>query len=211
MGIFYNTITGMESLILFLAEYSRYIVLVHAAAAAVGLGAATVTDVFFFRFLKDFRISESEAEILSTISRIIWAALATIVVSGVALYIPQADDLNHSPRFLVKMIAVAVLIINGILLNILIAPQLEKISFRSSAGEISSTTEGLLYIRKLAFALGAISAASWYSAFILGSFRSLEAGFSALLAAYGTVLGIAVIGSQIMERWFSKKSREQRG
>ena len=115
-----------------------------------------------------------------------------ILISGAGLYIPQAYDLNHSPKFLVKMIIVAVLIVNGILLNVFITPRLEEI-FK------------LRRIRKLAFALGATSITSWYSAFVLGAFRSLDVAFIPLLATYAALLFCAVIGSQIMEHLISKK------
>lgn len=60
--------------------------------------------------------------------------------------------------------------------------------------------------RKIAFALGAISVVSWYSAFILGVLRKLPIEFSLLLLIYLFILGSAVIGSQFMERSFVKRA-----
>src|SRR3989344_1433054 len=51
-------------------EYRTAILTLHLIAAAIGLGGATITDVFFFKFLKDFKISESESEILRTLSQV---------------------------------------------------------------------------------------------------------------------------------------------
>ena len=62
------------------------------------------------------------------------------------------------------------------------------------------------HIRKIAFALGAISIVSWYSAFILGMLRTLPIEFSSLLLIYLFILGGAIIGSQFMERFFVKQA-----
>src|SRR3989338_3120849 len=186
-----------------LDRYHDLIVIGHFLGVALGLGAATITDIFFFKFLKDFRISEWEAEVMRTLSQIIWFALALLVLTGLGLYLPVAEELNQSAKFLVKMVVVAVIIINGAFLNLLVAPKLVKISFgekhRHATGELH-------HIRKIAFALGAISIVSWYSAFILGMLRTLPIEFSSLLLIYLFILGGAIIGSQFMERFFVKQA-----
>lgn len=179
------------------------ILMIHLVGAAVGLGAATISDIFFFKFLKDFRISRWEAGMLRTLSWVIWAALAIIVISGAALYMPEAERLNQSPKFLVKMIAVVVLIINGICLNLFIAPKLTAISFgkrhRHEAGELHR-------LRKTAFALGAISLTSWYSAFFLGLMHENPLAFVPLLAIYLALLCGSIIISQIVGHTIYKRS-----
>jgi len=175
----------------------------HLIAAAIGLGGATITDVFFFKFLKDFKISESESEILRTLSQVIWFTLALIVLTGIGLYLPASERLLISSKFLVKMIVVGVIIINGAFLNLLISPKLVHISF----GESHHHESGELHrLRKLAFALGAISSVSWYSAFILGSLRRLSFSFQELLGIYLILVVIAVIGSQVIERRLVKRA-----
>lgn len=133
----------------------------------------------------------------------IWFALALLVLTGLGLYLPEAEELNQSAKFLVKMIVVAVIIVNGAFLNLLVAPKLVKISF----GEKHKHQPGELHReRKIAFALGAISVVSWYSAFILGMLRKLPLEFSSLLLIYLFILGGAIIGSQFMERFFAKQA-----
>ncbi|OGN01981.1 MAG: hypothetical protein A2651_02110 [Candidatus Yanofskybacteria bacterium RIFCSPHIGHO2_01_FULL_42_12] len=184
-------------------EYRTAILTLHLIAAAIGLGGATITDVFFFKFLKDFKISESESEILRTLSQVIWFTLALIVLTGIGLYLPASERLLISSKFLVKMIVVGVIIINGAFLNLLISPKLVHISF----GESHHHESGELHrLRKLAFALGAISSASWYSAFILGSLRRLSFSFQELLGIYLILVVIAVIGSQVIERRLVKRA-----
>ena len=186
-----------------LAENRGIVLLMHAAFAALGVGGATITDIFFFKFLKDFRISEWEADVLHTISQVIWFALGVLVLTGAGLYLPETQELNQSPKFLVKMLAMLVIIVNGVFLNILIAPKLVKISFgekhQHETGELSR-------IRRIAFALGAISITSWYSAFILGMLRDFTFGFWQILGAYIAVVLSAIILSQIVERLFAKEA-----
>lgn len=187
-----------------LRDLKEYIVIAHAFAAAVGVGGATITDVFFFRFLKDSKISAREANVMRILSEVIWAALLALVITGLLLYIPDAARLNQTPKFLVKVIAVAVLIANGVLLNLYLTPKLTKISF----GERHHHEPGeLFHIRKIAFASGAVSITSWYTAFILGSLRSLEIEFLPLFAIYSLLIAGAIVGSQVMEYVFERRAR----
>ncbi len=186
----------------FLAAMKIPIVLLHGIAAAVGVGAATVVDVLFFKFLKDLRISEEEADILKSVSQVIWLALGVLMVTGLALWLPAAEELNQSAKFLVKMLVVAVIIVNGSLLNLWIAPRLIHISFGQRHIHIPGE---LRHIRRLAFALGAVSLTSWYSAFILGSLRGIALGFWPLLGIYIFAVGAAVLVSQIADRSLARE------
>jgi uncharacterized membrane protein len=187
-----------------LAANKDLIVMIHTFAAAIGVGAATIADVFFFKFLKDFRISEEESNILKIISNIIWVTLAAIVLSGLGLYLPEMAALNNNPKFLVKVIGVIVLILNGAVLNLIIAPRLINISF----GAKHRHTPGELHLsRKFAFALGAISITSWYFVFFLGAVRQLAFSFSQILSAYLALLIFSVLVSQFVEIIIEHRSR----
>lgn len=197
--IFGSAIAGSQfGFLPILFEYSGLILILHILGAAVGLGSATISDVLFFKFLRDSKISELEAEVLGTLSQVIWLCLAILVITGIGLYLPDSARLNESPKFLVKMFIVAIIIVNGAFLNLWITPRLVKISF---AGGFHAHEEGKLhYARRSAFALGAISIISWYSAFILGSLHESPAGFLAILGAYLLLLAVGITASQIMER-----------
>ena len=133
----------------------------------------------------------------------IWFALALIILTGIGLYLPASELLLDSSKFLVKMIVVAVIVVNGAILNLLISPKLVHISFGGSHEHQSGELHKL---KKLAFTLGAISSTSWYSAFILGALRQLPFSFLELLGIYVALVIIAVAGSQIMERMVAKKA-----
>lgn len=188
-----------------LATNHEFILLIHILGVALGLGGATITDVFFFKFLKDFRISTYESDILRTLSQVIWFALAMIVLSGVGLFLPQSAELLASSRFLMKMVIVFVIILNGALLNLLVSPKLVKISF--GARHVHHPDE-LHRLRKLAFALGAISIVSWYSAFIVAFLHSIDMRFWLWLGYYALLLFVGVTLSQLMEHRFKIKSTE---
>ncbi len=195
-----------SGIVMLLAQNKGVIVMLHAVAMAIGLGAATLTDIFFFKFLKDFKISESEADVMRTLSQVIWFALGLVVATGLGLFIPEAAILAGSSKFLVKMIVVLVIILNGAVLNLYITPSLSQISF----GQAHNHKPGELHhIRKVAFALGGISITSWYTAFLLGSLRNIALPVASLLAIYLAVLACGIIGSQLMERAFSKKAFEE--
>ncbi|MCU0660257.1 MAG: vitamin K epoxide reductase family protein [Candidatus Pacebacteria bacterium] len=204
--IFFATVIPvLDQVVGVLAEYKRAVVGLHLVGMAIGLGGATIADIFFFKFLKDFKISKSEADTMDTISQVIWIGLALLIISGIGLYLPEIARLNNSPKFLLKAIVVSVILVNGLFLNLLIAPRLIKISFgekhRHRGGELH-------HIRKIAFALGAISISSWYSAFVLGMLRSSPASFGILLSIYASLLLLGIIVSQVMDRRYVRMAKE---
>lgn len=190
----------------FLEENRNFFLTLHVLVMGLGLGAATLADVFFFKFLKDFRISENEADVLSTISDFIWFALGFILLSGLALFLPESTALLSSSKFLAKAIIVGVITVNGAFLTLKIAPRLMNISF----GEKHEHHDGeLVRSRKLAFTLGPISVVSWYSAFILGTLpRSFNWSLAQILGTYVILVFLAIFAARYYERCLSKKSQK---
>lgn len=186
----------------FLEQYHRTITSFHILGVALGVGGATITDIFFFSFLKDWRISRKEADILHTLSKVIWLALAILIITGIGLYLPEAERLNASPKFLAKLVIVTTILINGVLLNLWISPRLVKISFKQKHDREPGE---LLRLRKLAFSLGAISIVSWYSVFILGMLRASPAGFWVIIGIYILILVAAVAVSNFIERYLWRR------
>lgn len=189
-------------LVALLAEYQEIIRTVHLFGIALGVGGATITNVFFFKFLKDLRISEGEADNLRTLSQVTWFALAVLVLSGIGIYLPHIASLNASSNFLIKMAALAILIVVGAVLNLLIAPRLVRISF---GAEHDREPGELHQARKSAFALGTVSLLSWYVVFVLSVVRIEPLGASMLFLLYAAILALGVIISQFVERSFSRR------
>ncbi len=186
-----------------LALHRTSVLIAHLFGVTLGLGGATISDIFFFKFLKDFQISEKEAEVLHTLSQIIWVALIILILSGVALYLPASERLNESSKFLLKMVVVLVLSVNGLFLNLLIGPRLVRLSFRGPGEDPQGNVRRL---RRFAFALGAVSMTSWYTAFILGALRAVPLSFPVLLLGYLLLVGLAVSMSQVVERSFERRA-----
>ncbi|MBP6925477.1 MAG: vitamin K epoxide reductase family protein [Candidatus Pacebacteria bacterium] len=201
--IFVVTISGIQlDIVSLLAQYKGIIVLFHAIAAAIGVGAVTITDIFFFRFLKDYRISHDEAAIMHTLSNVIWFALGLLVLTGIGLFIPESGILLLKSKFIMKMLLILVLIINGVLLNLVIHPRLVDISF----GDATVDHPGELHhLRKLAYAFGGVSLVTWYGVFILGSFRDIPLSFGQLFSIYALLIAVAVAGSQYMDYLMTHK------
>ena len=185
-----------SSLYPFLLEYKTVIVVMHALAAALGVGTVIVTDVFFMKFLKDYKISASEADILDTLSQVVWFALGLLILTGVGLFMPTSAEYLAKTKFVAKVVILGVVLVNGIMLNLFIAPKLVKISFGEEGQDYPHE---LHHLRKFAFAFGAVSMVSWICTFILGSLRSLPISVLGILLIYLFLVLTAVIGSQIFE------------
>ena len=179
-----------------LAAQKVWWVIVHNIGFILGVGSATVADVMFFRSIKDGTVSAEEKGTMDVLTNIIWIGLAVLIVSGLALFIPEQARLAVSSKFLLKVIVVGVIVVNGILLNMFVGPYMRRLSFEG--------TVPARKFRRLAFALGGISFTSWYLAFFLGSLRSINIDFSYAVIGYGVLLVAVIIGSQIMERKVTK-------
>ncbi len=176
-----------------IASHRTLWIIIHSFGFILGVGGATITDVFFFKFMKNHQIAVDEKSTMDTLSGVILAGLAVAVLSGFMLFLPEQARLAVSAKFLVKVVVVGVVIINGIALNLLVAPRMHRLSFEG--------TKPARSFRRLAFALGGISIVSWYTAFILGSLRHLgEYSFVHGLIGYAAILIAVVVGSQIFER-----------
>lgn len=197
-----NLPPGIDSL---LAPYVRLFTIVHLFGVAVGVGGATITDLLFFKFLRNYKISEEEASVMKTISNAIWAGLCLVIISGFALFMVKPDMLLATPKFIVKMVGVLVLVVNGYLLNIIVQPKLIHISF----GDTHDHKPGeLVRLRRLSFALGAISITSWYFIFVLGALRGVMGTLPLFFGIYFGILFVAVLGSQIFVRHLEKNNKK---
>jgi len=181
-----------------LAAIHDSLIVFHVLGVVLGFGGTVMADIMFFKFLKDGKVSTFENDVLRTISQVIWFALALLLLTGAGLFVAEMELLSGSPKFLTKMVVVGVILVNGALLNIFIAPHFEKIIF----GGVGADEQLIRFrrLKKLAFALGAISTLSWGSAFLLGALRRIPMDLGTALGVYGAVLLIGVMVSQIMER-----------
>ncbi|MCH8557690.1 MAG: hypothetical protein LAT84_07710 [Balneolia bacterium] len=176
----------------------------HLLGLVLGLGGAIVLDIMIFHFLKNFTISKREAVIMHLISQMIILGLALLLVSGVALTFTDPETYLENSRFLMKMTAVLVVLINGIIMNLYVAPKMELISLKK---EELSGNERLV---NTAFVVGAVSAVSWFAVFFLAMIDILETfSYAALLIAYMLILFSAIGGGLITKRLFESKAKAE--
>ncbi|MDP3784536.1 MAG: vitamin K epoxide reductase family protein, partial [bacterium] len=162
--IFISSAAGASAgFIAFLAGASQVLLVLYALAMAVGLGASTLTDISFFRFLKDNEISEWEFGVLRLFSEVIWFSLAIIILTALGIFFGDIGRYTYSGEFLLKIVIIGVIVANGAVLNLYIMPRILLSAVKQDRGN-----EPGRRVRKISFALGAVSLVSWFSVFFLG-------------------------------------------
>lgn len=189
----------------FFADNQRIVLTFHLLAVAIGLGGATITDLLFFNFLRDFKISKKEKEVMGVLSNLIMAAMLLLFVTGIALYLSDMPRFSVSTAFFSKTVIVAVLTINGVLMHAYVAPRMINISFLKREFKPGHVMHRL---RAIAFAMGAVSFTSWYFIFFLSMLKGLlpeHLDHSHILGTYAAVVFCAVIGSQVMQKMYHRR------
>lgn len=184
-----------------LIEYYDAFLMAHIISYAIGLGVATILDIFFFKFLKDFRVSEWEAEVLHTISQVLWFAFGFVVLTGLALYLPESEIQSQSPSFIAHLFIIIVQLVLLSIINLLITPRLVHISLKEkhhhTSGELHS-------VRRWGYALSALSFVSWYYAFFLAFVQITDIGLEVFLGVYAGIGLAAILTSQLIDRTIGK-------
>ncbi len=182
-------------------EYKVFILTAHILGTVLGLGGATVADILFFRFLKDYKISRLECDVLSILKKVILGALSLIIASGIGLCFTDMVLYSASGPFLAKMLIVGVITINGIALHLIIAPHLLRLDLKLHHKRHREW-------RRTAFALGGISVCSWYCAFFIAMLKSvLPQSFVFLFGGYLALLLLTIVATQVIERRLTTMAR----
>jgi fucose permease len=163
---------------------------IHGLIGGIGVGATIATDVLFFEFIRDCKISALETRYAKILSKVFWAALIGLFVTGILITLSDPVKYLHSAKFLTKMVAVLVITINGLILNFVITPALTKLTF------CDDQDPKLERIKQIAFMCGAISFSSWPLAFILGSISKIPLSPTVGITTYIGLLVVAGLASQ---------------
>ncbi len=200
IGIFVAVATSASFDFVSVFNHSKEILLImHLFAMVLGLGGATFNDIFFFRFLKDLKISREELSILRTFSNIIWIGVILAIISGVGLFLPESERLLASSKFIAKVLIFIVLVFNGALFHTYVIPHMTKFNFKKEP------KPRIRKYRRTAFVMGAVSIVSWYSVFILGTLRSLPWSAMEIMLLYALLLFIATSISLTYESYLHLK------
>ena len=162
--------------------------IVHLIGVTLGAGGAFVSDAMFVSVFKDMKIDKTELRLVKVSSSLIWLGLLVLLISGILLFSMNPERYLTSSKFLVKMIIVGAIFINGLYLHLKLLPLCAKHANRNL-----STDREFIKHRPLLFTSGAISFTSWVSVIILGSLRSVPMDFWPLLGLYSLVVAVAIV------------------
>src|SRR3989338_655428 len=168
LAIFILSIVGsLEIVVPFLVSYQTTILSLHILVTGIGTATATITTLFFYKFLKDGRLGEDETNVLSTLFEFGWLSLCLLLISGSAFYLSSSKDrFLLSSSWILELIAVLVVIVISGFLTLSVMPRLAKIS---SGAQHEHVHGELLRARRIVFTLGPMALLSWYAAFVFGS------------------------------------------
>lgn len=187
-----------------LQDAMPYTLTVHLLGVVLGLGGALILDMMIFHFLRNFRISTREAIIMHLLSQMIVLGLIFLIISGIALMFTDLHGYLENPRFLMKMTAVAIVTLNGVVLNLYVAPKMELISLHEEDRQSNQT------LVNVSFIVGAVSAVSWFSVFFLAMIEILETfSYFTLLVAYLLLLAIAISAGLFTKRRYEKSAESE--
>ncbi len=141
----------------------------HIIGTVLGAGGATFAEVLSYQALKDKKVSEEESNVLKITFFILRIGLFLTVISGFGFLILWrlgnfGPAYFYNERFLSKMLIVAIIMLNALAMQFKIIP--------TSIGS-------------------PISLISWYSALILGSWRSLNISFITIILFYIVMVIVA--------------------
>lgn len=169
----------------------------HVIGAAIGLGGATMSDLLFFRAIKDRLISTDQFHLLQSAATCVSGGLVLVVVTGLPLLLMNPEMLAQ-PRVQAKLTAVLVLIVNGFILHFALLRFLERHVDRHLEPED-------LERRHWLFAgSGATSIVSWYTPLVLAT-----VGYYYVRLPYIELLGLYIAailaGTLVAYLIFAKK------
>jgi len=168
----------------------------HIFGAILGAGGAYVSDAMFFSSVKDKIISKKELHFMKIGSSFAWAGLFILIVSGALLFMTDPAGYMESSKFLIKMLIVLVIVLNGIYFHAGHLPMLH----RHADSHYPSSSE-FIRKKKLLIISGVISITSWTFTIILGGLRMIPVDFMTALVAYIIFEIIAII---IVTTFFKK-------
>ncbi len=190
----------MEETIEFFGKYKNVSVIIHVLSVIVGMGAALISDIMFNSYIKDKKIHHHEGKTLETLTNIVWVSIFFIALSGLMLFLSNPLEYAGSVKFLVKMTVVGVIIVNGYLFWKIVHPSLKKINFSDN-----NINHKYVKLRKMSFAFGAVSLASWLTAFVLGMLGHIPLSYLEAIVGYIAVCFGGILVSQIVDYRMTRK------
>lgn len=164
----------------------------HLIGFALGFGGAMVSDAIFFSSIKDKKITQTEFRFMQLGGRLVWIGLSILLLSGIGLVLLNPAILTSS-KFLIKMVVVSVIAINGVVFHGIHLPHI-----RDHIGILFHRSESFVARSHLLTMSGGISVVSWFGAALLGSLPGIALSFTTLLAIYLFLLASALLAGIIL-------------
>lgn len=152
-------------------SWFTFLITSHVFGTILGVGAATFAEIFYLKALRDGEIDPTENSFLKITYRVLRIGVIILVLSGVGMFllgrITGHESSFYDPRFLAKMTLFAVILVNPILFQVKL--------FKS-------------------WLATSVSLVSWYGAFILSMWRSLDASYLKIMIVYA----IAIVATALI-------------
>jgi uncharacterized membrane protein len=191
------------SLVEILASYQNILFITYSFALALGVGIATLTDIYFFRSLHDHQVSKKEAGTIGFFYQLLWFVLGMFVLVGIGYYASFGSAILESAILQMVMTITLVLIINSVMVNLFVGHRLSEIPFDQP--HIAGPGHSFEMMRKTVFIFGSVSIVSWYTIFILVKIGESNWSYWGLFLIYLViVVGASVLGLYL-ESLFARK------
>lgn len=141
-----------------------FAIVLHVIGAVLGIGAATIHDLQFFRAIGDKDLGIAFKKSAAFYGKIVQTGLSLLVLSG-AYFMYSKPVLWQSEKMLTKLGLILVLIINGFVINFILHPKFAKLTGEDWANK----SEKLKQIAHKRSIFDAISISAWYTILILGA------------------------------------------
>src|SRR3989344_3032840 len=174
------------------------LVIAHVIGVALGVGGASLSDLLFFRSIKDKVISKDEFESLMTASKIIWVGLFILILSGLAIFLSiylerGSIPMLASPKWQAKLTWVGIIFANGIFFKSVIFTKIKNLVGKELSLE---NTKSVLWYFSIS---GFISIFSWYSVTIISLLpRSFRPPYLLLIGVYALILVLGIVISRFI-------------
>lgn len=179
-----------------MAEYSAFLIWISVIGSAVGLGISVAYDALYLSYLKDFSISESQAESLNTLMHLAWGSVAAVALGLAGLWISEVNALTET-AILGSSFVLGVIILNDSSYSLYLANKMADLTYADKEGRDFSKE------RQASFMLASFSTVSWTVLLSIMLFEP-EINLYNLLAVYMALLGVLGLGglfvSSVMER-----------
>jgi hypothetical protein len=192
----------MELITSFFVFIKPLVTVGHVLTVISGMGAAIMADILFSFYAKNKKLSRMELNTLDILAKIVKLSLYVIVLTGIALFLSDIQNYAVSAKFLSKMSILAILIVNGFVLNAHVWPHLQG---KGSSNFFTSRKEK--NTRQLAFVSGAISVVSWIATASLGVTDSLSYTYQAVMGLYFAFMLVAIAISLMVENFELESKR----